>query len=151
MMCVYACNSWFNYCMLVPNGHFVLSTSCCVVPLRNLVFALLCPLNGKVTLTNTRDWTLKQKVWFDLHCRLHFLWVDSNIKVAVLTYKEHHIVQYIPSSELGLPQPLSRKRVCPPPEPKGGGAHSPAAKGVGESRFRWLEKKLSTLPTVCIK
>ncbi len=26
-----------------------------------------------------------------------------------------------------------------------GGAHSPAAKGVGESQFRRLEKKLSTL------
>jgi hypothetical protein len=33
------------------------------------------------------------------------------------------------------PTPFSRKRVCPPPVPKGGGAHSPAAKGVGESQF----------------
>ena len=37
---------------------------------------------------------------------------------------------------------------CAPP-PKGGGAHSPAAKGVGESQFRRLEKKLRTLPTLC--
>ncbi len=43
MMCVYACNSWFNYCKLVPNGHFVLSMSCCVVPLRNVVFASCAP------------------------------------------------------------------------------------------------------------
>jgi hypothetical protein len=51
----------------------------------------------------------------------------------------------VPSSELGLPQPLSRKRLCPPPpRPKGGGeAHSPAAKGVGESQFRRLEKNLA--------
>ncbi len=55
---------------------------------------------------------------------------------------------YVPSSELGPPQPLSRKRVCPPPQTKGWGAHSPAAKGVGESQFRRLEKKLSTLPTL---
>ncbi len=28
---------------------------------------------------------------------------------------------YVPSSELGLPHPFSRKRVCPPPPgPKGG-------------------------------
>ncbi len=30
----------------------------------------------------------------------------------------------------------------------GGGAHSPAAKGVGESQFRRQEKKRSTLPTL---
>jgi hypothetical protein len=35
-----------------------------------------------------------------------------------------------------------------PPGPMGGGAHSPAAKGVGESQFRRLEKKLCTLPTL---
>ena len=28
---------------------------------------------------------------------------------------------YVPSLELGLPHPFSRKRVCPPPVPKGGG------------------------------
>ncbi len=28
---------------------------------------------------------------------------------------------YVLSLDLGLPQPLSRKRVCPLPEPKGGG------------------------------
>ncbi len=40
---------------------------------------------------------------------------------------------YVPSSELGLPQPLSRKRVCPPPaDQRGGGAHWPAGEGVGE-------------------
>jgi hypothetical protein len=33
--------------------------------------------------------------------------------------------------------------VCPPPVPKGGGAHSPAAKGVGESQFQRLEKRLA--------
>ncbi len=56
---------------------------------------------------------------------------------------------YVPSSELGLPQPLSRKRVCPPPPPRrpnGGGAHSPAAKEVGESQFRRPGEKLSALP-----
>jgi hypothetical protein len=55
---------------------------------------------------------------------------------------------YVPSSELGLSQPLSRLRVCPSPHNGGGGAHSPAAKGVGESQFRRHEKKISTLPTL---
>jgi hypothetical protein len=49
--------------------------------------------------------------------------------------------------ELGLPHPFSRKRVCPPPGPKGGGAHSPAAKGVGEAQLTTGET-LSTLPTL---
>jgi hypothetical protein len=38
---------------------------------------------------------------------------------------------YAPSSELGLPQPLSRKQVCPPPRTNGWGTHSPPAKGWG--------------------
>ncbi len=37
---------------------------------------------------------------------------------------------YVPSSELG------------------GGAHSPVGEGLGETQFRRLEKKLSTLPTL---
>ncbi len=43
--------------------------------------------------------------------------------------------------------------VCPlvgigtPPTPLGGGGHSPAGEGLGESQFQRLEKKLSTLPT----
>jgi hypothetical protein len=52
--------------------------------------------------------------------------------------------------ELGLSHPLSRQRVCPSPRNQGGGgAHSPAGEGLGESQFRRLEKKLSTLPTLC--
>ncbi len=57
---------------------------------------------------------------------------------------------YVPSSELGLPQPLTPSK-CAPPEPKGEGAHSPAAGGLGESQFRRLEKKLNTLPTLWIE
>jgi hypothetical protein len=48
-----------------------------------------------------------------------------------------------------IPSPASE--CAPPPGPKGGGrAHSPVAKGVGESQFR-LEKKLSTLPTLLVR
>jgi hypothetical protein len=44
------------------------------------------------------------------------------------------------SSELGLPHPISRKRVCPLPPNQRVGAHTPAGEGVGESHFRRLEK-----------
>ncbi len=46
------------------------------------------------------------------------------------------------------PIPLAAGECSLPPGPKGWGAHSPAAKGVGESQLRRLEKKLSTLPTL---
>ncbi len=54
---------------------------------------------------------------------------------------------YVPSSELGLSHPLSPAIVPLPPEPRGRGAHSSAVEGLGESHFRRLENKLSTLPT----
>ncbi len=38
---------------------------------------------------------------------------------------------YVPSSELGLSHPVSRQRVCPSPEPKGGGHTRPLARGWG--------------------
>jgi hypothetical protein len=44
---------------------------------------------------------------------------------------------FIQLSELGLLQPLTRRRVCPPPSlVPGGGAHSPARERVGESQLR---------------
>ncbi len=47
------------------------------------------------------------------------------------------------------PNPSPAGECALPAGPKGGGgAHSPAAKGVGESQFRRLEKKLSTMPTL---
>jgi hypothetical protein len=42
------------------------------------------------------------------------------------------------------PTPLAASEcACPPPRTKGWGAHSPAAKGVGESQFQRLEKRLA--------
>jgi hypothetical protein len=42
------------------------------------------------------------------------------------------------------PTPLAAGECALPPGPKGGGgAHSPAAKGVGESQFQRLEKRLA--------
>jgi hypothetical protein len=59
----------------------------------------------------------------------------------VRIYKEYHSVS--PLVGIGThPIPLSSL----PPEP--GRAHSSAGEGLGESQFRRLEKKLSTLPTL---
>jgi hypothetical protein len=42
------------------------------------------------------------------------------------------------------PTPLAASECVLPPGPKGGGGeHSPAAKGVGESQFQRLEKRLA--------
>ncbi len=62
-------------------------------------------------------------------------------------YLEYHYV--CPLVGAGTPHPLSRKRVCPPTEPKGGGAHSPAGKGVGGVPIRTTgEKAYSTVYSV---
>jgi hypothetical protein len=61
---------------------------------------------------------------------------------------------YVPSSEVGIwdsPNPSPASECALPPGPKVGGARSPAAKGVAESQFRRLEKKLSTLPILCVQ
>jgi hypothetical protein len=60
---------------------------------------------------------------------------------------EHHSV--CPLSELGFPQPSLASECALPPDQRMGRAHSPPGKGVGESPFRRLEKKLSTLPSLC--
>ncbi len=41
------------------------------------------------------------------------------------------------------PTPLAASECALPPGPKSGGTHSPAAKGVGESQFQRLEKRLA--------
>jgi hypothetical protein len=40
---------------------------------------------------------------------------------------------------------------CASPLGTRGCSHSPADEGLGESQFRRLEKKLSTLPALCLK
>jgi hypothetical protein len=50
---------------------------------------------------------------------------------------------YVPSSEIGLSQPLSNQRLCPSPQNRGEG-HTIAVEGLGKSQFQRLEEKLST-------
>jgi len=47
------------------------------------------------------------------------------------------------------PTPSAASECALPPVPKGGGAHSPTAKGVGESQFQRLEKRLA-LCLLCV-
>jgi hypothetical protein len=65
----------------------------------------------------------------------------------LLIYTEHHSV--CPLVGIGTPATTFPQASVPsPPGPKGGGPHSPAAKGVREFQLRRrLEKKISTLPT----
>jgi hypothetical protein len=57
-------------------------------------------------------------------------------------YKEYHSV--CPLVGIGtLPTPLSPASVPPPPRTKGEEAHSSAGEGLGESRYRRLEKNLA--------
>jgi hypothetical protein len=72
----------------------------------------------------------------------------------VRIYKEYHSV--CPLVGIGTlptaPTPSLASECAPPPRTGMGGgglAHSPAGEGLGEFQFRRLEKKLSTLLTLC--
>ncbi len=100
-----------------------------------------------------------EKIWntaetlAEMHVRFNR---DTGEKVTAQStylyiYKEYHSV--CPLVGVGaLPTPLSPASVPLPPEPRGAGgrAHSPAGEGLGESQFRRLEKKLSTLLTLWV-
>ncbi len=73
----------------------------------------------------------------------------TRIKCTVLRTKYVNIKSttvYVPASEMGLSQPLSRQRVCPSPQSRGEGGT--LGEGLGKSQFRRLEKRLSTLPAL---
>jgi hypothetical protein len=63
-------------------------------------------------------------------------------------YKEYHSVCPLVGTGT-LPSPSFASECVPPPGTKGGGAHSPAGKGLGESQFRRLEKGLA-LCLLCV-
>jgi hypothetical protein len=67
----------------------------------------------------------------------------------MLRHRIGRVLLFLQSLELGLPQPLTRRRLCLPPV-LGGGAHS-LARGLGESQFRrghtlWYSLYISTVP-----
>jgi hypothetical protein len=67
----------------------------------------------------------------------------------VLIYIEHHSVCPLVGIAWDSPTPLAASECALPPVPNGEGAHSPAAKGVGESQFQRLEKRLA-LCLLCV-
>jgi hypothetical protein len=72
--------------------------------------------------------------------------VDHKVHVN----KEYHSVcPLVGIGTLPVPTPLSPASVAPPPGTKGEGAHSPAGEGLGESRFRRLEKSLALVCLLC--
>ncbi len=69
----------------------------------------------------------------------------SITKYLIFIYKEYHnVCPLVGIGNFGtLPPPLSPASMPLPPEPKGGGGHSPAGEGLGKSQFRRLEKSLA--------
>ncbi len=65
-------------------------------------------------------------------------------------FEYHSVCPLVGAGTLPVPLPSLASECAPPPQTKGGGTHSPAGEGVGESQFRRLEKKHSTLPTLCL-
>jgi hypothetical protein len=79
----------------------------------------------------------EQSSWMPLRRRkkLQVISLVTNITVQPTKYVYiKSTTVYVPSSELGLSQLLSRQLVCPSPQNRGG-AHSPAGDGLGESQF----------------
>ncbi len=60
----------------------------------------------------------------------HSIYVRPTKYVYTFVYIKSTTV-YVHSSELGLPQPLSRQRVCPSPQNQGGGGILACGSGVG--------------------
>jgi hypothetical protein len=68
---------------------------------------------------------------------------SENVSAPQSTYIYRAPQCMSPRWNLDSPTPLAASECALPPGPKGGGAHSPAAKGVGESQFQRLEKRLA--------
>ncbi len=73
------------------------------------------------------------------------VWFMNYICRRVHTESRQCAKPFLQSLELGLPQPLTRTRVCPPPFGSGVGAHSLAREEVGESQFRRGDVHCGTL------
>ncbi len=74
---------------------------------------------------------------------------DFTAAHSTYIYKEYHSL--CPLVGIGTPPTpsLASESAPPPPPTKGGGRTPPRPRGWGESQFRRLEYKLSTLPTLC--
>ncbi len=77
-----------------------------------------------------------------------FTYIES-ASFCLRPFQHHKVhIEYHSVCLVGIgthPPPLPQ--ACVPPDQKGDGSHAPAGEGVGESQFRRLEEKLSTLST----
>jgi hypothetical protein len=89
---------------------------------------------------NNNDSLIGASQLADLYFILYYLH-----KVRI--FKEYHSVCPLVGIAT-IPTPLSPASVPSPQH--GGGAHSPAGEGLGDSQYRRLEKKLSTLPALLL-
>jgi hypothetical protein len=85
-------------------------------------------------------------------CRASHSCTNSSRKIYSRHYLEDQWPQgwqsakpFLQSSELGLPQPLTRTRVCPPPFGSGGRGTLAGERGVGESQFQRGDMHCGTL------
>jgi hypothetical protein len=108
------------------------------LPLHSLSLLLFLPSGSRVALAYPS--------WREMGREYSMKTTGKNYWAYTTKYLYQSTTVFVPSPELGLPQPLSPWRVCPP-QPKGGGAHSHAVGGLVESQFR-RQKKLNTLPTL---
>jgi hypothetical protein len=76
---------------------------------------------------------------------LHSFFCKRCIAGASHTQSRQSAKLFLKSSELGLPQPLTRRLVWPPPPVLGGGAHSLAREGLGKSQIQRGDLHYGTL------
>ncbi len=75
--------------------------------------------------------------------------IKGNVqRTSVYVYIKSSTVYCMSPRRNGFSNPSLASECAPSPRTGGGGAESPAGEGLGESQFRRLEKKLSTLPTL---
>ncbi len=106
-------------------------------------------INGAVIIAD--DESLKRGVcpgW-----QLVFSYVTGKIEVICTCLSAKYlyikiITVYVPSSELGLSQPLSRKLVCPYPQNRGRGGTRLRVRGWGSPNSDDLRKSLALFPTI---
>jgi hypothetical protein len=68
-----------------------------------------------------------------VHLPPFHVWISGSIQSKPQSRQSAKL--FLQLSELGLPQPLTCRRVCPSPPVLGGGAHSLAIEGLGEFQF----------------